>query len=297
MPAGVRAVRPARITGFSALTSSAAASLSAPVSPCGGWGGVTLAYRKRMVDSPAYRLNHEEIIKALEEGITFAETLDPVEAVPDEFGAVRAMAFTRRGADGAAERNDTYWVAAGEGTQPLHLFRRHPRHARRLAGGVPDRACLDVGGPGEDLLYGEQGEDVFSGGPGADTLFGGPDFDTDLDCDPLDGPIVSVEDDDCGGGEHQPQHCTADAFVHGVDGAGQDEAIFKLASDIQEAGIEELAESALPCAGRSSGPPQLEELRRVSSVTIVSDRSGVGVKNGVDIGKNGFLQSPRCRDR
>ena len=29
------------------------------------WGGVTLAYRKRMVDSPAYRLNHEEIIKAL----------------------------------------------------------------------------------------------------------------------------------------------------------------------------------------------------------------------------------------
>src|SRR4029077_20613960 len=37
------------------------------------WGGVTIAYRKRMVDSPAYRLNHEEVIKALEEGITFAE--------------------------------------------------------------------------------------------------------------------------------------------------------------------------------------------------------------------------------
>jgi hypothetical protein len=29
---------------------------------------VTIAYRKRMVDSPAYRLNHEEVIKALEEG-------------------------------------------------------------------------------------------------------------------------------------------------------------------------------------------------------------------------------------
>jgi len=25
-----------------------------------------------MVDSPAYRLNHEEVIKALEEGIVFA---------------------------------------------------------------------------------------------------------------------------------------------------------------------------------------------------------------------------------
>src|SRR4029077_2490578 len=41
-----------------------------------GWGGVTIAYRKRMVDSPAYRLNHEEVIKALEEGITFAENLN-----------------------------------------------------------------------------------------------------------------------------------------------------------------------------------------------------------------------------
>jgi hypothetical protein len=43
------------------------------------WGGVTLAYRKRMVDSPAYRLNHEEVVKALEEGIWFAENLDPRE--------------------------------------------------------------------------------------------------------------------------------------------------------------------------------------------------------------------------
>ena len=57
------------------------------------WGGVTLVYRKRMVDSPAYRLNHEEVIKALEEGITFAENLNPIEAAPDEHGAVRAMIF------------------------------------------------------------------------------------------------------------------------------------------------------------------------------------------------------------
>jgi NADPH-dependent glutamate synthase beta subunit-like oxidoreductase/NAD(P)H-flavin reductase len=81
------------------------------------WGGVTLAYRKRMQDSPAYRLNHEEVTKALEEGITFAENLDPVEAVPDEFGAVSGMAFTRRTAEGATERIElparTVLVAAG----------------------------------------------------------------------------------------------------------------------------------------------------------------------------------------
>jgi NADPH-dependent glutamate synthase beta subunit-like oxidoreductase/NAD(P)H-flavin reductase len=61
------------------------------------WGGVTIAYRKRMVDSPAYRLNHEEVVKALEEGIVFAETLNPVEAVPDSNGALSAMVFAREG--------------------------------------------------------------------------------------------------------------------------------------------------------------------------------------------------------
>ena len=38
-------------------------------------GGVTLAYRKRMIDSPSYTLNHEEIEKALEEGLAFARRL------------------------------------------------------------------------------------------------------------------------------------------------------------------------------------------------------------------------------
>ena len=45
------------------------------------WGGVTIVYRKRLQDSPAYRLNHEEVIKSLEEGIRFAERLNPVECI------------------------------------------------------------------------------------------------------------------------------------------------------------------------------------------------------------------------
>jgi NADPH-dependent glutamate synthase beta subunit-like oxidoreductase/NAD(P)H-flavin reductase len=52
------------------------------------WGGVTIVYRKRLQDSPAYRLNHEEVIKSLEEGIRFAERLNPVECIADGFGAV-----------------------------------------------------------------------------------------------------------------------------------------------------------------------------------------------------------------
>src|SRR5436190_3206165 len=60
-----------------------------------GWGGVSLIYRKRLQDSPAYRLNHEEVQKALEEGIDFVECMNPVEAVPDKFNAVQAIVFER----------------------------------------------------------------------------------------------------------------------------------------------------------------------------------------------------------
>src|SRR5229473_8692483 len=42
------------------------------------WGGVTIAYRRRLVDAPSYTLNHEEVAKAMEEGIRFAEMLTPV---------------------------------------------------------------------------------------------------------------------------------------------------------------------------------------------------------------------------
>ena len=59
------------------------------------WGGVSLVYRKRLQDSPAYRLNHEEVQKALEEGIDFVELMNPAEAVPDDYGAVKALIFDR----------------------------------------------------------------------------------------------------------------------------------------------------------------------------------------------------------
>jgi NAD(P)H-flavin reductase len=58
-----------------------------------GWGGVSLVYRKGMLDSPAYRLNHEEIAKSLEEGIRFIERMNPEEAIPDEYGHVSAVRF------------------------------------------------------------------------------------------------------------------------------------------------------------------------------------------------------------
>ncbi|HEY4119167.1 MAG TPA: FAD-dependent oxidoreductase [Byssovorax sp.] len=72
------------------------------------WGGVSLVYRKRVVDSPAYRLNHEEVIKSLEEGVRYVENLAPTEAVLDDREHVKAIRFERQlFADGK-------WTASGE---------------------------------------------------------------------------------------------------------------------------------------------------------------------------------------
>ncbi|MEJ7623674.1 MAG: FAD-dependent oxidoreductase [Pyrinomonadaceae bacterium] len=81
------------------------------------WGGVSLIYRKRMQDSPAYRLNHEEVQKALEEGINFVECMSPTEAVPDEYNAVKALIFERL----------NYVAETGkfENTGEMHEFAAH----------------------------------------------------------------------------------------------------------------------------------------------------------------------------
>jgi NADPH-dependent glutamate synthase beta subunit-like oxidoreductase/NAD(P)H-flavin reductase len=95
------------------------------------WGGVTLAYRRRLIDSPSYTLNHEEVEKALEEGIVFAECLSPLAVDVDASGAARGIRFRRQtlGEDGKwsssgeyALRARTIFVAAG--TQPNTVLAR-----------------------------------------------------------------------------------------------------------------------------------------------------------------------------
>ncbi len=47
-------------------------------------GGVKVVYRQRLVDAPAYRLNHEEVELAMQEGIEFCENLQPVSVEIDD---------------------------------------------------------------------------------------------------------------------------------------------------------------------------------------------------------------------
>jgi NADPH-dependent glutamate synthase beta subunit-like oxidoreductase/NAD(P)H-flavin reductase len=92
------------------------------------WGGVTIAYRRRLIDAPSYTLNHEEVAKAMEEGIRFAELLTPVAVEVDQFGQATALRLTRPGAqlDQPPEEVElparTILVAAG--TQPNTVLGR-----------------------------------------------------------------------------------------------------------------------------------------------------------------------------
>ena len=78
-----------------------------------------------MEDSPAYRLNHEEITKFFEEGVRFIEKLSPLACVPDERGALKAVEFERlESVDGELQGDRREGDAAG--AQPV----RRGRHAR-----------------------------------------------------------------------------------------------------------------------------------------------------------------------
>jgi NADPH-dependent glutamate synthase beta subunit-like oxidoreductase/NAD(P)H-flavin reductase len=81
------------------------------------WGGVTIAYRRRLIDSPSYTLNHEEVHKALEEGIRFAQGLTPLAVEIDKGGQARALKVSvqRRGDDGK-------WAEIGKAELPARTI-------------------------------------------------------------------------------------------------------------------------------------------------------------------------------
>jgi NADPH-dependent glutamate synthase beta subunit-like oxidoreductase/NAD(P)H-flavin reductase len=99
------------------------------------WGGVTIAYRRRLIDAPSYTLNHEEVALALQEGISFAEGLTPDEVEIDAYGAAKALRLTRHM---AGEATDTVTLPArtilvAAGTQPNTVLGRED----------PDNITLD----------------------------------------------------------------------------------------------------------------------------------------------------------
>ncbi|HEY8041821.1 MAG TPA: FAD-dependent oxidoreductase [Polyangiaceae bacterium] len=126
------------------------------------WGGVTLVYRKALADSPAYRLNHEEVGKSLEEGVRYIEHMSPLEALLDDGARVKGVRFKRD--DGTTIDLPARTVCVAAGTSPnviyekeypgtfqlddrRHYFRSH-KATVDAAGGV----SLEPSKPGEGFF-------------------------------------------------------------------------------------------------------------------------------------------------
>jgi NAD(P)H-flavin reductase len=96
------------------------------------WGGVTIAYRRELQDSPSYRLNHEEVALALEEGISFSPGLTPVRVEVDGHGHAAGLVVK----DGE-EKESTLPARAilvAAGTQPNTVLAREDTEHLSLDG-------------------------------------------------------------------------------------------------------------------------------------------------------------------
>jgi len=105
------------------------------------WGGASIVYRRRLIDSPSYTLNHEEVEKALEEGISFIECLSPAGIEVDNFGAVKGIRFNRQrfGEDGKWSPDGEHWMSAhtvlvAAGTSPNTVLAREDATHFKLDG-------------------------------------------------------------------------------------------------------------------------------------------------------------------
>jgi hypothetical protein len=106
------------------------------------WGGVTVAYRKRLIDSPSYTLNHEEIEKALEEGIRFAENVAPAAVVVDDSVRKRTVGECDPWARRRQRRNFCCHTACAHGARCGRHAAQHRFGARRRTQLRAGRALL-----------------------------------------------------------------------------------------------------------------------------------------------------------
>ena len=87
------------------------------------WGGVTIAYRKRLIDAPSYTLNHEEVELAMQEGIRFAECVAPEEVIADSYGHAAALKLHHSGT-GETVTLPAHTILVAAGTQPNTVLGR-----------------------------------------------------------------------------------------------------------------------------------------------------------------------------
>ncbi|MBT4888964.1 MAG: FAD-dependent oxidoreductase [Rhodospirillales bacterium] len=106
------------------------------------WGGAIVAYRRRMIDAPSYTLNHEEITKAMEEGIGFAELLSPSAIDVDVAGNACAIQLEKQALSEEGKLSGTgetitlpaRTILVAAGTQPNTVLAREHGGVYQLDG-------------------------------------------------------------------------------------------------------------------------------------------------------------------
>ncbi len=101
------------------------------------WGGVTVVYRRGLNESPAYVRNHEEVVKALEEGIYYLDGLDPLWVELDRYDHVEALVCRPR------KSEDGRWLSM-------------PKEVR-----LPARAVFVAAGATPNTIYEREHPDTF----------------------------------------------------------------------------------------------------------------------------------------
>ena len=86
------------------------------------WGGVTVAYRRALTEAPSYRLNHEEVALAMQEGIHLAPEMVPIAVEVDRHRHVSAVRFS--GSDGAERVLEARALLVAAGTRPNTVLAR-----------------------------------------------------------------------------------------------------------------------------------------------------------------------------
>ena len=113
-----------------------------------------VAYRRRLIDAPSYTLNHEEIAKAMEEGVRFAECLAPQAVHLDAHGAAGEIQFGlqawddsegRLKATGESVTLPARTVLIAAGTQPNTVLARED--SSTILDGKHFRAIDEDGNP------------------------------------------------------------------------------------------------------------------------------------------------------
>ncbi len=100
-----------------------------------GWGGVKVVYRKSLADAPAYRLNHEEVEMALEEGIEFVPDATPVAVELDKYAHAMGLKVSVKKESDSIEviiPAKTIFMAAG--TNPNTVLQREDSEHFKLDG-------------------------------------------------------------------------------------------------------------------------------------------------------------------